>query len=1019
MWFGLLGETEVRAADGSPVAVGGPRPRALLALLLLDAGHVVSTDRLIDGLYGEQPPKEAANALQAQVSRLRRKLGGELIELTPAGYRLTVDPDSVDVHRFTRLARETDDAAVLGEALALWRGPALADIEAPFAEPQAARLEELRLTAIEDHADAVLAGGGAESLVPELQELAKAHPLRERVHSLLMRALNSSGRQAEALAAFEGIRRNLADELGADPSPELAEAHLAVLRAEPVRGAGVPAQLTSFVGRDDELDRVGELLRTSRLVTLTGPGGAGKTRLAIESAGRAGSEVCFVDLAAVRDGSELPQAVLGALGLRDTSLFGAPGQADPVRRIVSALTDRRILLVFDNCEQVIADAAQLVHRLLSACAGVQVLATSREPLTITGEALCPLPPLSAVPAVRLFTERAAAVAPHIDLDEETVRRICAALDGLPLAIELAAARLRTIPLAQLETRLEDRFRVLSRGSRTAAPRHQTLRAVVEWSWGLLSAEEQELARRLAVFTGGATVASAAAVSGLSEEDTEDVLTELVDKSLLETSGGRFRMLETIRVYSAERLDEAGERERFARAHAEYFLELGRVADGHLRRSEQLEWLARLSAEHANLHAALRWSVTAEPRLALQLIGALTTYWRLHGVLGEIIPLAGQLLEILGDEVPAGLEEEYALTVLSAGPSDVDEHLRRLETIMATLDLPVRQPYLLVAWALYGGPPSPDAPQTTIQERFAETEDPWFVALGHFSMSYLKLFNGDIDAAEPELNASLERFRSVGDRWGMAQVLDGMATLADYRGQREHAVALTDEAIELVGELGAIEELAELWYRRADRLRYDDPRAAAAGYERSAELARRAGVAATLALAHLGFGELARQRGETAEAKRWYEKALAECGPDWQSASARTKVLTAQARIAEAEGDLDRAGALHRESIDLTLGLQFHTYLVDALQAYAGLVLREGDGDRAARLLGLADALRGHSVADDPDVTRVRDQVGAHRRSYEEGRTMTFADAVTLVTDPTGSRRTRIRSRSAHRDLFPP
>lgn len=987
MRFGLLGPTLVLDDNGATVAVGGPRPRALLARLALDAGQVVGTDRLIDDLYGEQPPKDAANALQAQVSRLRRKLGAGLVELRPAGYRLAVDPDQVDVHRFTRLTREGRFA----EALRLWRGRALADVEAPFAEPQAARLEELRLTAFEDHTETALAQGEAD--IPELRELANAHPLRERLHGLLMRALTASGRQAEALTVFEDIRRNLAEELGADPSPELAEAHLRVLNAEPLRGTGIPAQLTSFVGREDELAHLGELLSAARLVTLTGPGGAGKTRLAIEAAGRVEDETCFVDLASARDESGVAQAVLGALGLRDTSPFG---QADPVPRLVRALGDRRLLLVVDNCEQVIAGAATLVHRLLSGCAGLRVLATSREPLAITGEALCPLPPLPSAPAVRLFLDRARAVS-AAELDEQAVARICAALDGLPLAIELAAARLRTIPLAQLENRLGDRFRLLSRGSRTAAPRQQTLRSVVEWSWELLDPAEQRLCRRLAVFAGGVTTGSAAAVCGLSEPDTEELLASLVDKSLLEASEGRFRMLETIRAYSAERLDEAGEREPFARAHAEHFLALARIADGHLRGSEQLTWLARLTAEHANLHAALRWAVGEDPLPALKLIGALTTYWRLRGVLGEVIPLARRLLATL-DGVPQGMEEEYALAVLSAGPSEVEEHRRALREIMSTVETPIRQPYLLVAWALYAGPPALDEPVTPLNARFAETDDPWFQALAHFSLSYLNLFNGNLDNAEPELNAALESFRAVGDRWGVAQVLDGLATLADYRGEEEKAVALTDEALELIGQLGAVEEQAELWCRRADRLRHKDPQAAAAWYRRSAELAARAGVPATLALAHLGFAELARDRGEVDEATRWSERALAECGTDWQSVSVRTRVLTALARIAEAEGDPARAGSLHRESIDLALDLRFHTYLVDSVRGYAGFVLRTGDPERAAWLLGLSDALRGAPTKDDPEVVRLRDRL-SHCQSYSDGLRLTFADAVTFFSNP--------------------
>ncbi|GAB2976307.1 winged helix-turn-helix domain-containing protein [Amycolatopsis acidiphila] len=991
MRFGILGPTLVRDADGNPLPVGGPRPRALLALLLLDAGRVVGTDRLIDGLYGDQPPKEAANALQAQVSRLRRKLGGDLVELRPAGYLLRADPDEVDVHRFTRLVREAGES--LGEALALWRGPALADVDAPFAEPQRARLEELRVSAAEDHAEARLALGEATGLVDELRDLAQAYPLRERVHALLMRALSGAGRPAEALTVFEDVRRTLADELGADPAPVLAAAHMAVLRAEPVRAQRVPAQLTSFVGRDEELARIGELLAKARLVTLTGPGGAGKTRLAIEASGHDNGETPFVDLAPLRGGTEVPQAVLSALGLREAGLFAATGPAGPTDRIVSALTDRRMLLVFDNCEHVVEDAAALVHRLLASCPGLRVLATSREPLGITGEVLCPLPPLPPGPAVRLFTERAAAVAPDVALDDEVVQRICAALDGLPLAIELAAARLRTIPPAQLESRLGDRFRLLSRGSRTAAPRHQTLRAVVEWSWDLLSEPEQRLLRRLAVFTGGVTAGSAAAVSDV---DAEELLTGLAEKSLLEASNGRFRMLDTIRAYSLERLDEAGERERFSRVHAAYFLDLATTADPRLRGADQLTWLARLTAEHANLQAAVHRAVDADPHLALRLVGALSTYWRLRGLLSEVQPLAARLLAALGTETPVGFEEEYVLTVLTAGPSEVEGQLRRAETIMNTLDAPIRLPQLVVAWALFTGPPVPGAPLTPLARRFAASEDPWFRALAHFSLSYLELLDGDPTAAEREFLVSLETFRSVGDRWGVAQVLDGLAALTELRGEHERSLALIDEAIELVGQLGAVEELAELWYRRADRLRTTDPATAAADYAKSEELARRAGVPATLAMAHLGLGELARQRGDLGEARRWCEQALGECVAGWQAANARSHVLTALGRISQAEGALDEARSRHREAIRIALDNQLRSDLVAATAGAAGLALLDGDSGWAAQLLGMAEALRGTPLSGDPDAARVRTQVG--EPAVEAARRMTYAEVTAALRE---------------------
>jgi DNA-binding SARP family transcriptional activator len=333
--FGVLGTVEVRSADGDLVAVGGPRLRALLAMLLLDAGRMVGVGRLAEGLYDQDAPGDPAHALQSQVSRLRRGLRAAgwpdtAVEFGPGGYRPAVDPDDVDAHRFERLVGEgrqalttgdpTRAAGLLREALALWRGPALADVtDAPFAEAQAARLETLRVTAVEDRVEAELALGEHRRLAAELPGMVAAHPLRERLRGQLMRALYAGGRQAEALEVFEDARRTLAEELGVDPSPELGSVHLAVLRAErslaEVPRAGVPAQLTSFVGRDDELVRVGKLLSERRLVTLTGPGGVGKTRLAVEAAGREQGEVGFVDLALLGDGAAVPQALISALGL--------------------------------------------------------------------------------------------------------------------------------------------------------------------------------------------------------------------------------------------------------------------------------------------------------------------------------------------------------------------------------------------------------------------------------------------------------------------------------------------------------------------------------------------------------------------------------------------------------------------------------------------------------------------------------------------------------------------------------
>jgi len=906
MYFGILGAVEARRADGSAVALGGPRVRALLALLVLDAGRMVGTERLVDGLYGEHPPAGA-------VSRLRRAFGpdGGLLEFTAAGYRLAVDPETADLHRFTRLARAGHDAlaadpetaaAQLDEALALWRGPALADVsDAPFAPAQAARLADLRLNAQEDRAEARLALGRHHDLVPELRELAAAEPLRERLHGLLIRALHADGRSAEALAAYEALRRTLAAELGADPSPALAALHLAILRAGARTSGGspkvlgapavrVPARLTSFVGRDEELAQVGKLLAAGRLVTLLGPGGTGKTRLAMEAGARMEGEVCFVDLAPVT--GAVGRTVLTALGVRESGFLPGPGEAaaDTMERLTAALAERRILIILDNCEHVVAEAAALAARMLAACPDLRILATSREALAITGEALCPLRPLAlpedgaevaASPAVRLFEDRAAAADPGFQVNKDNaalVREVCEALDGLPLALELAAARLRTLPLAEVAARLgtAERFRLLSRGDRTAAPRHRTLRAVVEWSWELLSDAERDLAAKLTVFAGGTTLESAARVCGLDPAEADELLTDLTDKSLLQAVGGRYRMLVTIRAYCAERLGEQ-ERERLRRAHAEYFAELAERAEPELYGGGQIEWLERLAAENADLQAALRWAVPAAPDLAYRLVGALSWYWWLRGQRGEGAEQAAELLE--SGPLP-GYDEEYVLgtvKAVSAGAGPAGTWLDRAAPVMARIEGPLRHLCLTVQWSVTGGPGRVD-PAAHLRQVGPE---PWSQGVRALGEGFLGMFGGDPVEAQARFTEAYERFEAVGDRWGMANCLDPLAVFASWRGEAVKARALLDQAVGLVEEMGGQEELADLLTRRAgDLLWAGDGDAARADAQRARALYRRAGATAKLVSVGGLFGDIARRTGDRVTARREYETVVAQWNPAW-------------------------------------------------------------------------------------------------------------------------------------------
>ncbi|MET9456929.1 BTAD domain-containing putative transcriptional regulator [Streptomyces canus] len=997
MRFGILGPLDIRTDDGTPIDPGGPRPRALLTLLLLDAGRTVSVERLTDGLYGAEPPAGAANALQSQISRLRRRLAPHAeIEATPGGYRLAVPAaDTTDAHQFEeravsgRAALTAGDhrqaAAVLRDALALWRGPALPDL--PDAHAERARLAQLRLAAVQDRIDADLALGGGPELVPELRALLSAHPLSERLYGQLMRALHADGRPAEALTVFEEARRTLADELGADPSAELSTLHLELLRGRRAEHRrSVPAQLTRFVGREPELGRIARALSEARLVTLTGPGGAGKTRLAIEAT-QAHAGACFVELAPLTDGTRIPYAVLTALDVRDG--FRTPA-SDGMDRLLTALEDRETLLVLDNCEHLVEAAAGLAARLLASCPGVRVLATSRESLGITGEAVLPVPPLPPEPAVRLFLDRARAVRPGFE-GHARVADICAALDGLPLAIELAAARLRTLTPDEVADRLDDRFRLLSRGDRSKALRHRTLRAVVEWSWDLLDDEERELASRLTVFRGGAGLEAVEAVCATPYP--EDLLASLVEKSFLEVSEGRYRMLETIRAFAAEQRS----RERTLRdAHAAYFLELAERAEPALRGGDQLPWLARLDAERDNLDAALRHLVTTAPEEALRLMAALSWFRRLRAPHGEQVSLARALLTAVGDTPPPDLAEEYALclmnTVTGRGDDpDEPDRIARVSALMNALDEPLRLPFTTVLWSLTTGPLyAVDDDLLTVQIG----DEPWSRALLDLGHAYRAQFTGDPTASEACFARSLAGFRTTGDRWGMANCLDPLGGFAGRRGEYTRALELFDEGLEYVQELDAPEETSDLLRSRATVLLYrGDTEDAVTYFRRAADLARAAGAPDKVAAARRGLGDSARLSGNENHARVHYESALEACAANWFSVGETVLILIGLGRTAAAEGDLDQARDWFEQARTHALDAPDVLALAAIAEALASVAPRP---ERAAELLGAAEGLRGGSAEGDPDVVRTKKDVRrklspeAYDTAFEQGRALRSA-----------------------------
>ncbi|MFC1417143.1 AfsR/SARP family transcriptional regulator [Streptacidiphilus cavernicola] len=1102
----LLGPLQVTDADGAPVDLGGTRLRVLLAALALDADRPVSASSLTTALWPDgDRPGNPANALQALVSRLRAALGRDLVAAAPTGYRLALTPDEVDVHRFTRLLRGPASGPPtreqLTEALALWRGPALADV--PGFPEAAARLDALRANAREDLLDQRIAAGEGAELLGELHALCAEAPLRDRPRALLMRALHRAGRTAEALAVYEQGRELLADELGTDPSPILRAAHQSVLTTPPPPAApgatglrltpppsadsttdptppsatrpgtadarptpptpaapgppdtpapathpgtatsatpgtaAAPAAVTSFLGREADLVAVRAALAAGRLVTLIGPGGAGKTRLALEAAGQAeGIQVRLVELAPLTDPADLPATVLAALQLRESAAAQratiAPHPvAEATERIIEALGARPLLLVLDNCEHLIEAAAVLSARLLAGCRGLRILATSREALGISGEQLHPVPPLGfpedprldrtltpdqvltpdqadGFPAVRLFADRAAAVRPGYRptaRDLPAVLRICRALDGQPLAIELAAARMRSLTPEQIDQRLARRFHLLTGGSRAALPRQRTLRAVVDWSWDLLEKPERALLARMSVFAGGAeleTVEEVCTAEELPSDEVMDALASLVDKSLVvRTSSGRHRLLETIRVYAAEKLDDAGATAATRNAHAAHFLALAEEGEPRLYTFGQVAWLARFKAEHENLVSALRWSVEQrDAETAQRLVAAMGWYlWR-RGERGENLPLVHQALELPADGVPLrtqavarGITALYGLDTTWELTSTL-ELMRSAMALRDRLDDPDAHPLLPMLDIMSSMFEQKDWRIGVLAERLFDNRDPWVQAIARMFMGYALQNSGRVEESGAYLVEAGERFRVIGDLWGRSFCAAGLADYAQWRGDIPEAVRLWELAISYENELGISADSGD--YRaRLLVLRTMGPTIDAetlAELEQEAATALSEGTWTVVIATHSTLAEAYRRLGRLDDGRRALDTASGSVS-NLPSGAPQIQALLLGARgyLEAADGRLERAAELHRQALEAALSAFDGPVAGNCLQGWADLALRQGDPARAAELLGAAHRLRGMADRSSTDVLLVTEAATealgaeAFAAAYERGR----------------------------------
>jgi predicted ATPase/DNA-binding SARP family transcriptional activator len=1048
--FRILGPVE--ADDrGLALDLGGMRERTLLVRLLLSANRVVPAHRLAEDLWSGDPPPHSMATLRVYISRLRRALGphaGALLTQAP-GYRLSLHDDQLDAARFERLVLAADAeraagkpeaaAATLREALDLWRGPALSGVaDLPFAQADAARLEEARLTALESRTEADLACGRHASLIAELDGLAARHPLREQLTGQLMLALYRCGRQADALHAYAELRARLAEELGIDPSPALRRRQDQILqqdpaldwrggmapggrgtadqapapaaaaappadqefrRPEPAAEPRLPTETTSFVGREAELSTIEELLRLSRLVTLTGPGGSGKSRLALRAGGRAAGQyaggVWLVELAPI----SVPELVVPAVALA-LSAREEPG-ATLLDSVTARLRDSQTLLILDNCEHLLDAAADMIAALLPRCPGLRILATSQARLSVSGEATWPVPPLTvpgpgvqdpqaaaAAESVRLFCDRATLARPGFALtaaNAAAVSDICRQLDGIPLAIELAAARVSALTAAQLAARLDDRFRLLTGGSRVGLPRHRTLEAAIEWSHDLLSEAERVCFRRMAVFAGGCTIDAVEAVGPddvLPLDAVFETVTALVDRSLLTTEerfgSMRYGMLESIHQYALRRLAEAGEDTDLRQRHLAWLLDFAGQAD--LDGPDQGAWLDLLEAELDNFQAGLEWSLAppgqrpgGDPAVALAIAGSLAPCWVVRG------PVAvgrGVLAAALTAAGPAADRRRRAIALDGAGQlaavqADQDAQRRAQEESLAIwreLGDAARIASCLgdlgAGAHVRGDYPAASSLYAEALKVAGDAGDTQRMALALSGLGRLALHQGDPDQATAYYLDSMARFRDVGDLRRATLILGNLGVVATHLGDLELARQRLEEHLgnaRLLGDLkltgGAMTNLGLVAYQLGD-------------LDWAADLHQQA-----LDLSgQLGDGRLA------------------------------CVAMTNLGLVAARRQDYDTAARFHLRSLDLAETIGERRSIAEILEELAGVESAAGSAERAATLFGASQALREDIGAPTlgADLARLSDALAAaagalgdqaFAAAHQAGRAMSVAQAV--------------------------
>ena len=970
MEFRILGPLEA-VAEGRVVALNAAKQRALLAILLLHANELVSSDRLIDDLWGGRPPATAAKILQKYVSQLRRALGRVVIRTASSAYELATDAASFDLLLFEQLlgtaraAVPADANAIVREALSLWRGPPLAEFaDEPWAQSEIGRLEELRLEALQQRIETDLELGSGAELVSELELLIGQHPLRERLHAQLMLALYRSGRQADALAAYREARRTLVETLGIEPTLALRQLERSILDQDPALDLvtsepaadsevqaepGLEGRASSFVGRTRELREIRALLRREdvRLLTLTGAAGSGKTRLALEATGVPGKAAgaVLVELGRITDAGLVARTIADELGITER-----PGHSAR-EALVEYLRDRQALLLLDNFEHVL-DAASFLREVLAGAPGVKLLVTSRAPLGVPEERVYPVPALQLpdrsqrpslaelgeTEAIRLFVDRARAARPGFELTEvnaASLTELCVRLDGLPLALELAAARCNLLSPQALLQRLGARLDLLRATPGSGLVERQwTLRGAIEWSYDLLQPQEQQLFTSLAVFVGGLTLAAAEHVAEQPDLDILDGAETLFRNNLLTTEHAagdepRLGMLETIREFALERLAARGDEHDVRRRHTAYYLILAEEAEPGLLGPQQREWLERLDAELDNIRAALSWALDAgEAEMGLTIGWSLWRFWQLR---------------------------THEL-----------EARERLEELLA------------------------------LGTGTARTRANAQTMIG--SLSFVL---GDFETAQRALQESLPLHRRSGDIRMIASTLGILAATSD---DPDAALALSRESLDVArnGDEQYLEGHG-LWHVGMALLRVGEIDDAERAFEDAVSIARSYGNLRSVGSWQKSLAGIAIIRGDHARARRLLEDSLA-IHRDLDDAWGVSHSLSNLSFLALEAGDAETARTLLSEALAIERESGHQPRLANALEMSARLAAADGQPALATRLYARAALLREriHGLTFEvgwpdptPNLDDLRSRVGeeAFAEEWARGRAMTIVDAI--------------------------